>query len=98
MSYKHASVNPLALFLKPQSPAERLAAQERDREKLQRERQLRSWQRKQEAKARGKAVMKRPVGRPCIAAPTSLLLFPYLRLPLVWLLLHVNPSPFFPCF
>jgi hypothetical protein len=47
-------MNPLALFLKPQSPAERLAAQQRDREKLQRERQLRSWQRKQEAKARNK--------------------------------------------
>jgi len=37
--------------LKPQSPAERLAAQHRDREKLQRE----------EAKARGEAG-KRPVG------------------------------------
>jgi uncharacterized protein YaiL (DUF2058 family) len=54
MSSKRASVNPLALVLKPQSPAERLAAQQRDREKLQRERQLRSWQRKQEAKARNK--------------------------------------------
>jgi len=57
-------VNPPALFLKPRSPAERLAAQQRDYGKLQRERQLRSWQRKQEAKARGKAVMKRPVGAP----------------------------------
>ena len=36
MSFKRASVNPLAGFLKPQSPAERLAAQQRDREKLQR--------------------------------------------------------------
>ena len=54
MSSKRASVTPLAEFLKPQSPAER----------LQRERQLRSWQREQEAKARGEAVMKRPVGRP----------------------------------
>jgi len=32
---------PLALFLKPLSPAERLAAQQRDHERLQRERQLR---------------------------------------------------------
>ena len=42
MSSKRASVNPLgqlALFLKPQSLAERLAAQQRDRKKLQRERQ-----------------------------------------------------------
>ena len=43
MSSKHASVNPLAGFLKPQSPAERLAAQHRDREK-QRERQLKELQ------------------------------------------------------
>jgi hypothetical protein len=35
MSFKRASVNPLAGFLKPQSPAERLALQHRDREKLQ---------------------------------------------------------------
>ena len=56
------SVNPLALFLKPQSPAERLAAQQRDREKLQRERQLKELQ-VEEAKARGEAG-KRPVGRP----------------------------------
>ena len=34
MSSKRASVNPLAGFLKPRSPAERLAAQHRDREKL----------------------------------------------------------------
>ena len=33
MSSKRASVNPLARFLKPQSPAERLAALQRDREK-----------------------------------------------------------------
>jgi hypothetical protein len=38
MSSKRASVNPLAGFLKPHSPAESLAAQHRDREKLQRER------------------------------------------------------------
>jgi hypothetical protein len=39
MSFKRASVNPLAGFLKPQSPAEGwlVAAQHRDREKLQRE-------------------------------------------------------------
>jgi len=43
---------PLALLLKPQSPGERLAAQHRDHEKLQRERQLRSWQ---EARGKGKA-------------------------------------------
>jgi len=42
MSSKRTSVNPLALLLKPQSPGERLAAQQRDHEKLQRERQLRS--------------------------------------------------------
>jgi len=36
MSSKRVSVNPLALILKPQSPAERMAAQ--DREKPQRER------------------------------------------------------------
>ena len=62
MSSKRASVNPLALFLKPQSPAERLAAQHRDREKLQRERQLKELQ-EEEAKARGEAG-KRPKGRP----------------------------------
>jgi len=62
MSFKRASVNPLAGFLKPQSPAERLAAQHRDREKLQRERQLKELQ-EEEAKARGEAG-KRPVGRP----------------------------------
>ena len=62
MSSKRASVNPLALFLKPQSPAERLAAHQRDREKLQRERQLKELQ-EEEAKVRGEAG-KRPVGRP----------------------------------
>ena len=62
MSSKRASVNPLAGFLKPQSPAERLAAQQRDREKLQKERQLKELQ-EEEAKARGEAG-KRPVGRP----------------------------------
>ena len=60
MSSKRASVNFLAGFLKPQSPAERLAAQQRDREKLQRERQLKELQ---EEEARGEAG-KRPVGRP----------------------------------
>ena len=43
MNFKRASVNPLAGFLKPQSPAERQAAQHRDREK-QRERQLKELQ------------------------------------------------------
>jgi hypothetical protein len=62
MSSKRASVNPLAGFLKPQSPAERLVAQQRDREKLQRERQLKELQ-EEEAKARGEAG-KRRVGRP----------------------------------
>jgi len=42
------------------SPAERLAAQQTDHEKLQRERQPREL-----AEARGAAV-KRPVGRPCM--------------------------------
>ena len=41
MSSQRTSVNPLALFLKPLSTAKRLAAQQRDHEKLQRERQLR---------------------------------------------------------
>ena len=54
MSFKRASVNPMAGFLKPQSPAERLAAQHSDREKLQRERQLKELQ-EEEAKARGEA-------------------------------------------
>jgi len=45
--------------LKPQSPAERLATQQRDHEKLQMQRQLRELA---EAKARGEA-MKRPAGR-----------------------------------
>ena len=62
MSSKRASVNPLAGFSKPQSPAERMAAQQRDCEKLQRERQLKELQ-EEEAKARGEAG-KRPVGRP----------------------------------
>ena len=62
MGSKRASLNPLALFLKPQSPAEKLAAQQRDQEKLQRERQLRELA-EEEAKARGEA-MKKPVGRP----------------------------------
>ena len=62
MSFKRASVNPLAGFLKPQSPAEGwlVAAQHRDREKLQREMQLKELQ-EEEAKARGEAG-KRPVG------------------------------------
>ena len=55
-------MNPLTGFLKPRSPAERLAAQHRDREKLQRERQLKELQ-EEEAKARGEAG-KRPVGCP----------------------------------
>ena len=97
MSSKRANVKPLAPFLKPQSPAERLAAQQRNREKLQRERQLRSWQRKQEAKARGEAVM-RPVGRPCMQLQQASFSFPICVCPFVWLLLHVNPSPLFPCF
>jgi hypothetical protein len=41
MSSQRASVNPLALFLKPLSPAERLTAQQRDHVKLQRKRQFR---------------------------------------------------------
>ena len=56
MSSKRASVNFLAGFLKPQSQAERLAAQQGDREKLQRERQLKELQ-EEEAGTR-------PVGRP----------------------------------
>jgi hypothetical protein len=41
MASQRANVTPLALLLKLQSPAERLAAQQRDHEKLQRERRLR---------------------------------------------------------
>ena len=63
ISSKRASVNPLALFLKPHSPTERLAAQQRDREMLQRERQLKELQ-EEEARGRSEAG-KRPVGRPC---------------------------------
>ena len=57
-----------ALVVNPQpvlrTPAERLAAQQRDHEKLQRERQPRELA-EAEAKARGAAV-KRPVGRLCM--------------------------------
>jgi hypothetical protein len=49
--------------LEPLSPAERLAAQQRDYEKLQRERQLRELAEAQ-AKARGAAEEAR--GRPCM--------------------------------
>jgi hypothetical protein len=62
MSSKCASVDPLALFLKSQPPAERLAAQQRDREKLQRERQLKELQ-EEEARARGEGE-EAHVGRP----------------------------------
>jgi hypothetical protein len=41
MAPQCASVNPLALFSKPHSPAEGLTAQQRGLEKLQREKQLR---------------------------------------------------------
>jgi len=74
-------VNPLALFLKPQVPADWLAAQQRDHEKLQRERQFRSWQRKQEAKARGEAVMKRPVHL-CMQHQQAFFSFPFAFAPL----------------
>jgi hypothetical protein len=82
MSAKRASVNPLALFLKPQSPAERLAAQQRDREKLQRERQLKELQRErqlkelqEEAKGKGRGCDEEARGAPLHAAPTSLYLW-----------------------
>jgi len=81
---KRASVNLLAGFLKPQSPAERLAAQELEEEAR--------------GKGKGRGCDEEARGAPVHAAPTSLLLFPHLRLPLVWLLLHVKPSPLFPCF
>jgi hypothetical protein len=41
-------VNPLDLLSKPLPPAERLAAQQRDHEKLQRERQLRELEEEEE--------------------------------------------------
>ena len=50
--------------MEPLSPAKRLAAQQRDHEKLQRERQPRDpAEAEAKAKARGKAV-KRPMGCP----------------------------------
>jgi len=45
-------VNPLALFSKPHSPSEGLAAQQRDHKKLQRERQL--GELAEEARGKGK--------------------------------------------
>jgi hypothetical protein len=51
MASQRASAKPA--LKKPYSPAERLAAQQRDHEKLQRERQLRSWQRMQKAFQQG---------------------------------------------
>ena len=66
MSSKRVSVNPLALFLKPQSPDERLSSGTvrscRGRGSLKELQRKQRKQRKQ--KARGEAVMKRPVGRP----------------------------------
>ena len=99
MSYKHASVKPLALFLKPQSPAERLAAQQRDREKLQRERQLKGLQEEAKGKGKGRG-WEEACGVPArlqeqASTPHSPLLYVESR---EWLLLHVFPSPLFPCF
>jgi hypothetical protein len=63
-SKRLGGVDPLALFLMPQSPAERLATQQWGRVKLQRERGSSGAGRgSKEAKARGEAV-KRLVGRP----------------------------------
>ena len=64
MGSKRASVNPPAGFLKPQFPADRLAAQHRDRENLQSERQLKELQ-KEEAKARGRSCTGRGSSRSC---------------------------------
>ena len=61
---------PLALLSEPHSPAEGLL---RGHEKLQRERQLRSWQRKQEA-CKGRGCDEEACGASMHAAPTSLLL------------------------
>jgi hypothetical protein len=97
-SSKRVNVNPLAGFLKPQSPTERLAAQHRDREKLQRERQLKELAEEARGKGKGRGCDEEARGAPMHAAPTSLLLFPHLCLPLCGLLLHANPSPLFPCF
>ena len=101
MSFKRASVNPLALFLKPQSPAERLAAQQRDREKLQRERQLKELQ-EEEAKARGEAGNSQACGVPArLQKKASTPHSPFrvnVESRVEWLLLHVFPSPLFPCF
>jgi len=51
-SSQRAGVNPLALFSKPHSPSEGLAAQQRDHKKLQRERQL--GELAEEARGKGK--------------------------------------------
>ena len=65
MSSKRASVNPLALFLKPQSPAEswllssRTVRSRREREAAQ------GAARGSKRQRQGARLMKRPVGRPC---------------------------------
>ena len=67
---------PLALLSEPHSPAEGLL---RGHEKLQRERQLRSWQRKQEA-CKGRGCDEETRGASMHAAPgTSLLLLQALQ-------------------
>ena len=81
MSSQLSSANPLALFLKPLSPVDRLAAQQRDHEKLQRERQLRELAEEARGKGKGRGCDEAR-GAPVHAAPTSLFLFPHLRLPL----------------
>ena len=84
MSSKRASVKPLALFLKPQSPAERLAARQRDHEKLQEE---------AKGKGEGPGCDEEARGAPVYAAPTSLLLFPHLRVPLCVTIAACKPLP-----
>jgi len=79
--------------LKPQSPAERLAAQQWDREKLQRERQLKELQEEAKGKGKGRGCDEETRGAPVHAAPTSLLLFPHLRLPLCVAIAACKPLP-----
>ena len=58
--------------MKPQSPAERLAAQQWDREKLQRERQLKELQEEVTGKGKGRGCDEEARGAPVHAAPISL--------------------------
>jgi len=97
MSSKRASVNPLAGFLKPRSPAERLAAQQQDREKLQREAAQGAARGRGKGKGRGweeacGATARLQEQAPFSHSPLFLpFLFPHLRLPLCVAIAACNP-------